>query len=159
MRRRIAQPLHLTSAAYDPHSRISGTHPHGYRVGTGGKPTDATTWSLGVGAGGVIVANAADEARFLTALMRGRLTGAAQLADLKAPSSASPNYGLGTCIGASGCAGIVYGHNGGGDGFETNVSVAGHGSCVAVLLLNGRTADDRGDDVAFKAMNRLYCAA
>ena len=36
---------------------------------------------------------------------------------------------------------------------------AGDGSRVAVLLLNGRTADDHGDDVAFKAMNRLYCAA
>ena len=83
----------------------------------------------------------------------------AQLAELKRPSAAYPNYGLGVGISASGCAGIAYGHNGGGEGFETNVLVAGDGSRVAVPLLNGRTADDHGDDVAFKAMNRLYCAA
>jgi NAD(P)H-hydrate repair Nnr-like enzyme with NAD(P)H-hydrate epimerase domain len=59
----------------------------------------------------------------------------------------------------SGCAGIGYGHNGGGDGFETNVFVSGDGWRVAVLLLNGRTAGGRGDMVAQDAMRRLYCAA
>jgi D-alanyl-D-alanine carboxypeptidase len=159
VRRRISEPLGLRTARYDPHSRITGAHALGYRVGTGGELTDATTWTLGLGAGGGIVANAADEARFLTALMRGGIIDAAQLAELKKPSAAYPNYGLGTGISPSGCAGIAYGHNGGGDGFETNVLVAGDGSRVAVLLVNGRTADNHGDDIAVNATNRLYCAA
>ena len=45
----------FTSAAYDPHSRIGGAHVHGYRVGTAGELTDATTWTLGLGPGGGIV--------------------------------------------------------------------------------------------------------
>ena len=157
-RTQIIAPLHLTSSAYDPHSRITGAHAHGYRVATNGRLTDTTTWTFGLGANGGIVSDAADEARFLTSLMRGALLAPAQLAALKKPSAYS-NYGLGTGIDKSGCAGITYGHNGGGDGFETNVFVSGNGDRVAVLLLNGRTADTSGDAIAFKAMNKLYCAA
>ena len=157
-RTQIIAPLHLASSAYDPHSRITGAHAHGYRVAANGKLTDTTTWTFGLGANGGIVSDAADEARFLTSLMRGALLGPAQLAALKQPSAYS-NYGLGTGIDKSGCAGITYGHNGGGDGFETNVFVSGNGDRVAVLLLNGRTADTSGDAIAFKAMNKLYCAA
>jgi hypothetical protein len=68
------------------------------------------------------------------------------------------HYGLGTGIGES-CGGVVYDHNGGGDGFESNVYVSKDGRRVAVLLLNGRTADNHGDAIAFHAMERLYCAA
>jgi D-alanyl-D-alanine carboxypeptidase len=37
--------------------------------------------------------------------------------------------------------------------------VSGDGRRVAVLLLNGRTADDHGDAIAFEAMRELYCSA
>ena len=67
---------------------------------------------------GGIVANAADEARFLTSLMAGKVIGRRQLEALKTPSARS-NYGLGTGVDESGCVGTAYGHNGGGDGFET----------------------------------------
>jgi D-alanyl-D-alanine carboxypeptidase len=157
-RTRIIAPLHLRSAAYDPHSKISGAHAHGYSVAPSGKLTDTTTWTFGLGANGGIVSNAADEARFLTSLMRGVLLGPAELAALKKPSRYS-NYALGTGVDQTGCAGIAYGHNGGGDGFETNVFVSGNGDRVAVILLNGRTSDSSGDAVAFRAMSSLYCAA
>jgi D-alanyl-D-alanine carboxypeptidase len=156
--REIISPLRLASAAYDPHSRISGPHAHGYQVAANGKLTDATTWTNGLGANGGIVSDAADEARFLTALMQGKLLKPEQLAALKKPSNHS-NYGLGTGIVKSGCAGTAYGHNGGGAGFETNVFISGNGNRVAVLLLNGRTIDNSGDGIAYKAMNKLYCAA
>jgi hypothetical protein len=39
------------------------------------------------------------------------------------------------------------------------VFVSPHGDRVAVLLLNGRVAGERGDVAAFEAMRRLYCAA
>ena len=157
-RTQVIAPLDLTSAAYDPHSKITGPHAHGYKVAANGKLTDTTTWTLGLGANGGIVSSAADEGRFLAALMKGTLLGHAQIAALKKPSAQS-NYGLGTGVDKSGCAGTAYGHNGGGDGFETNVFVSGNGDRVAVLLLNGRTADNSGDAVAFMAMNQLYCAA
>lgn len=43
------------------------------------------------------------------------------------------------------CGGIAHGHNGGGDGFTTSVYVLGDGDRVAVLLLNGRPTNSRGD--------------
>jgi D-alanyl-D-alanine carboxypeptidase len=159
VRRRITEPLKLESVAYDPHSRISGDHARGYEVGTGGKLRDTTRWTLGLGPGGGMVSNAADEARFLTALMQSRIIGPARLKELKTPSASSGDYGFGIGLASSGCAGIAYGHNGGVDGYETNVFVSGDGDRVAVLLLNGRTFDGRGDEIAFRAMNRLYCAA
>ncbi len=45
IRSRIIEPLHLTSAGYDPQAQISGSHAHGYRVWADGKLTDATTWT------------------------------------------------------------------------------------------------------------------
>jgi D-alanyl-D-alanine carboxypeptidase len=157
-RRRIVQPLRLKTAAYDPHSAISGPHAHGYRVDKDGTLTDTTRVTVGLGANGGIVSDAADEARFLVALMQGKLLRSAQLGALETPSPFS-NYGLGTGIDESGCTGVAYGHNGGGDGFTTSVFVSGDGRRVAVLLVNGRTADDHGDALVHAAMNRLYCAA
>jgi D-alanyl-D-alanine carboxypeptidase len=157
VREQIAGPLGLRSVAYDPNGEIAGPHARGYRVEGRGKLSDATTATVGTGAGGGIVADAADEARFLQALMQGRIIGRRLLAELKTPS-AFMSYGLGTGISPSGCGGTVYTHNGGGFGYESNVFVSGDGRRVAVLLLNGRTADNHGDDVAFAAMQRLYCA-
>ena len=54
---------------------------------------------------------------------------------MKTPS-ASRNYGLGIEIerlgsgSSTGCPGIAYGHNGGMEGFETNVYVSGDGSRI-----------------------------
>jgi D-alanyl-D-alanine carboxypeptidase len=158
IRTRVGERLGLDSAAYDPHSVIRGDHVHGYNLAASGKATDATTWTAGLGANGGIVSDAADEGRFLTALMRGTVLAPAQLAALKTPSTFS-NYGIGTGVDASGCAGTAYGHNGGGPGFATSVFVSGSGDRAAVLLLNGRVAGDRGDVAAFEAMRRLYCAA
>lgn len=157
-RRRIVDRLHLTTAAYDPHSSIRGAHAHGYSLGGDGTLTDATTWTAGLGANGGIVSDARDEARFLVALMQGKLIPPAELQALETPSRFS-NYGLGMGIDESGCAGVAYGHNGGGDGFSTSVFVSGDGRRVAVLLLNGRTADGHGDAPVHAAMNRLYCSA
>jgi D-alanyl-D-alanine carboxypeptidase len=157
-RKLILEPLHLTSAAYDPAATIAGEHAHGYRVVSSGALTDTTTWTTGLGANGGVVSDAADEATFLQAVMRGRLLAPSLLQALKRPPSFS-SYALGIGVDDSGCAGTAYGHNGGGDGFETNVFVSGDGSRVAVLLLNGRTADGHGDLVAYEAMRSLYCAA
>jgi D-alanyl-D-alanine carboxypeptidase len=161
-RDRIAGPLDLRSVAYDPQGDIAGPHPVGYSIDPEGKPVAATAWATGgIGAEGGIVASARDEARFLVALMQGKLLKPAQLAALKtvAPPAQAGLYGLGTGVDPSGCAGTAYGHNGGGAGFSTSVFVSGDGARVAVLLLNGRASDNGSDGAVYAAMNALYCKA
>lgn len=159
---RIAKPLGLKSVAYDPQGDIAGPHAVGYNIDPKGKPVAATGWSTGgIGAEGGIVANARDEARFLVALMQGKLLKPAQLAAMKtvAPAATAGLYGLGTGVDPSGCAGTAYGHNGGGAGFSTSVFVSGDGKRVAVLLLNGHPAGNPRDADVYAAMNKLYCEA
>jgi len=155
-RKQMIDPLHLTSRAYDPAAHIGGDHARGYSVARDRRLTDATTWTRGLGADGGIVSNAPDEALFLQALMQSRILGPAQLAALE-QTSAHSTYALGVGLASSECAGVGHDHNGGGEGFETNVFVSGDGARVAVLLLNGRTADNHGDGVAEDAMKRLFC--
>lgn len=165
-RRDIIGPLHLTTAAYDPNPNITGPHAHGYLVPDTGKLTDSTTWTQGLGAQGGIVSDAADEAHFLQALMRGKILKPAQLAALKKDYGGS--YGLGVAIQADGCSnppGTAYGHNGGGLGSQNSVQVSPDGSRVAVLLTNGHTLNNngnatlRGTNIAFDTVQRLYCSA
>jgi D-alanyl-D-alanine carboxypeptidase len=163
-RRGIIGPLGLTHTAYEPSPHITGPHAQGYSIAANGKLTNTTTWVQGLGANGGIVSDASDEAEFLQALMRGRLIKPAQLAALKTPSTASLHtpgqnpYALGTSIIRTGC-GHGYNHEGGGSGFDTGVIVSPHGDRVAVLLLNGRTADDHGDLIALETLQSLYCAS
>lgn len=150
-RKRIFDPLDLEETAWDPQGPITGPHPRAYRLNPGGTLTDTTDWHAGKGAEGAVVTNAADTARFLTALMTGQLLGQRQLTLMK-------DLGLGIGGGETGCAGTAYGYSGGGDGFKTNVSVSGDGQRVVVLLLNGR-GDERSDAGASETLAKLYCAA
>ena len=156
--REIVRPLALETAAYDPRSRISGPHARGYALGVGGALTDRTAEVADLDANGGVVSSAADEGRFLTALMSRQLLGPAELAALKTPSPHSP-YGLGTGVADSGCAGMAYVHGGAGAAFTTSVIVSGDGARVAVLLLNGRAPDGYGDELARDVVRRLFCAA
>ncbi len=170
-RTQIIDPLHLQSARYDPAPNISGPHAHGYSLSTGGKLVDATGWTGGLAANGGIVSNAADEAHFLQALMRGHVLRHAQLTALETPYAqggaglGNASYGLGVVIQQDGCAtpGLAYGHNGGGDGYMSSVQVSPDGSRVAVVLVNGyaasTAAQDHGGATRFNTMQRLYCSA
>ena len=170
-RTQIIDPLHLQSARYDPAPTISGPHAHGYSLSTGGKLVDATGWTGGLAANGGIVSDAADEAHFLQALMRGHILRPAQLRALETPYAQggpgldNASYGLGVVIQQDGCAtpGLAYAHNGGGDGYMSSVQVSPDGSRVAVLLANGyaasTAAQDHGGGILFNTMQRLYCSA
>ena len=170
VRTQIINPLHLHSARYDPAPNISGPHAHGYSLSTGGKLVDATRWTGGLAANGGIVSDAADEAHFLQALMRGQVLRPAQLTALETPYAqggpalGNDSYGLGVVIQQDGCAtpGLAYGHNGGGDGYMSSVQVSPDGSRVAVVLVNGyaatNAAQDQGSATLFNTMQRLYCA-
>ena len=118
----------------------------------GGRLTDVTGQHAGIGAGGGIVANAEDTGVFLRALMQGRLLDADRVAAMKGPA-----LWLGGEV--TGCGDVAYGWSGGADGFKTNVWVNGTGTRLAVLLLNGRTSGNDGDQTAGATLRRLYCAA
>jgi D-alanyl-D-alanine carboxypeptidase len=152
-REEIVEPLGLRGAVYDPQGPIAGPHASGYAMD--GPPVDRTDVHGGVGAEGGIVAGAEDEARFVTALMRGELLPPRELRALRTPPSTSV-YALGVALAPSGCAGLAFMHSGGGAAYKTGVWVSADGARVAVLLTNGRSADsDRRVDAA---VNELFCA-
>jgi D-alanyl-D-alanine carboxypeptidase len=156
-RRIIIEPLDLESAAYAPHGPIPGPHPIGYVVRRDGTTIAATRWDAGgLAAEGAIVVNAHDEARFLVALARGEIVPPTMLAQMLTGSGPNPSYGLGTVVERT-CAGKTLSHNGGGASWTSSVAVSVDASRVAVLLLNGRHADDTGDPRP--ALLKLFCAA
>jgi D-alanyl-D-alanine carboxypeptidase len=149
-RERIVEPLGLTQTAWDPQGPIAGPHARGYRREPDGTLVDATDSHPGKGADGAVVSSAAETARFMRALMTGRLLGERQLLRMKL--GAFWNGGEPTA-----CGDWAYGHSGAGDGFKTNVFASRDGSRIAVVLLNGRSGES-GDRIAGKTLERLYCA-
>jgi D-alanyl-D-alanine carboxypeptidase len=158
-RRIIIDPLDLTSAAYAPHGPIPGAHPVAYML-RGGKTIPATRWFAGgLAAEGGIVVNARDEARFLVALVRGKIVPATMVAQIMKGSGPDPGYGLGTVVETT-CAGKTLTHNGGGAAWTASVAVSADGSRVAVLLFNGRASPEPQSNATFeKALYKLFCAA
>lgn len=153
-RRVIIAPLGLASAAYAPRT-IPGTHPVAYAILADGKPRAGTNWGAGfLGAEGSMVASARDEARFLVALVRGKLV---PTKDLFTGSRANPDYALGVGIEKT-CAGRTYSHNGATVSWTSSVAVSADGRRVAVLLLNGRSYRQSAQPYA-AALFKLFCAA
>jgi len=120
---RIARPLglHRTYLVTDVARDTGPGYAHGYLAALSGSKrtyTDVSGWSLGgwAGAAGAIVSTPSDLARFLSALLSGRLLPAAQLAQMKTVVPASVDgrnaYGLGLARLDSVC-GTVWGHMGG----------------------------------------------
>ena len=156
-RRFIVDPLGLTSAGYDPTAVIAGPHALGYVVEQGGKARgNAGAGEGALAASGGIVVNAHDEARFLVALVQGRIVSKSYLRQMKTPTLDS--YGLGTGVGTI-CGQHVFTHGGATTSYMAEVAVNGDGSRVAVLLVNGRTYNSWNDDGPVQALNHLFCAA
>ncbi len=110
-----------------------------------------------------MIASARDEARFLVALMQGRILGRAQLDAMETPSSANPYYGLGIAIVPT-CGGDAFGHGGASFSSTSWTLVSPDGRRVAVLLLDGNTSSGmspgtRSSNAAYAAVGRLFCAA
>jgi D-alanyl-D-alanine carboxypeptidase len=156
-RRVIIDPLKLTSAGYDPTAAIAGTHALGYIVAPGGtaRPNGGAGEGGPAGSGG-IVANAHDEARFLVALVQGRIVSTPYLRQIETPTLNS--YGLGTGVDTI-CGQHILTHGGATTSYMAEVAVNADGSRVAVLLVNGRTDTSWGDQLPEGALHRLFCAA
>lgn len=113
---------------------------------------------------GLIVSTAMDVARFLKALMRGRLLGQPLLTQMLAPNPvpyphhlfANPSYGLGLMLDRGSRHGTITGHAGGGPGYSTAVlhlpNASGHALTVSAFV--NRDHDDTGLKLAWMlAMN------
>ena len=156
-RRFIIDPLKLTSAGYDPTAVINRTHALGYVIEAGGKARpNAGAGEGALAASGGVVVNAPDEARFLVALVQGRIVSKPYLRQIEQPTLAS--YGLGTGVGTI-CGVHVLTHGGATPSYMAEVAVAGDGSRVVVLLANGRTYNSWADYLPVQALNDLFCAA
>ena len=92
VQRLIIDPLHLTSARYDPAPQITGPHADGYFTYPNGTYKDLTAYTEGLAANGGIVSDAADEAHFLQALMRGQVLKPAQLTALETAYSTAEEH-------------------------------------------------------------------
>jgi hypothetical protein len=111
----------------------------------------------GLAGSGGIVSDVRDEARFLSALMEGKLISRRLVSQLQRPSKAA-SYGFGTAV-TTMCGDTVFSHGGATRATTAEVAVNAGGSRLAVLLLNGRTWDSWGDYLPAGALQWLYCAS
>jgi D-alanyl-D-alanine carboxypeptidase len=156
-RRFIIDPLELTSAGYDPAAPITGSHALGYVIQTDGRARPNAGAGEGkLAASGGVVVSAPDEARFLVALVQGRIVSKAYLRQIEQPERQS--YGLGTGVGTI-CGMHVLTHGGATNSYMAEVAVNRDGTRVAVLLANGRTYNSWADYLLVQALNDLFCAA
>jgi D-alanyl-D-alanine carboxypeptidase len=156
-RRFIIDPLKLASAGYDPGAEIAGPHALGYVIEPGGKAHANAGAGEGAlaGSGGIVV-NSHDEARFLVALVQGRIVSKPYLREIETPTLGS--YGLGTGVDTI-CGQHVFTHGGATGSYMAEVAVNSTGSRVAVVLVNGRTYNSWNDDGPVQALDHLFCAA
>jgi D-alanyl-D-alanine carboxypeptidase len=124
-RTRIFQPLNLRDTFYvHPDTKIPGRHTHGYLTQdrAGAAPVDSTeqtvSWAQSAGA---IISTTRDLNTFYSALLGGRLTSAAQLAQMErwTQVNSTTRYGLGLRRRDLSCGVSVYGHTGVVQGFYT----------------------------------------
>jgi D-alanyl-D-alanine carboxypeptidase len=165
LKQRITRPLGLTSAAYVPGGEVGSAHPLDYTVGPERTVREATDYyRADEGASGAMIANARDDAHFLSSLMQGRLLPPAELSAMRTPAAANPGYGLGIGIITTDCHIPAYEHGGASYSTTSAALVSADGTRVAVILLNGNTSQGhspgtRSSDAAFTAAQKLFCAA
>ncbi|WP_329258811.1 serine hydrolase domain-containing protein [Streptomyces pseudovenezuelae] len=140
---RIIEPLKLSDTFYvHPGTKIPGRHARGYLTPdqAGAPLVDATeqtvSWAQSAGA---LISSTRDLNTFLSALLGGRLTSAAQLAQMERwlPSSGSgQGYGLGLRRRDLSCGISVYGHTGAVQGFYTYAFASKDGKRALAAVAN-----------------------
>ncbi|MGN9762593.1 serine hydrolase domain-containing protein [Streptomyces sp. SD31] len=122
---RLIDPLRLRDTFYvHPGTRIPGRHARGYLTpdSAGAALVDSTeqtvSWAQSAGA---MISSTRDLNTFLSALLGGRLTSRAQLAQMQrwVPAGTSQAYGLGLRRRDLSCGTSVYGHTGAVQGYYT----------------------------------------
>lgn len=150
-RRRVFRPLGLRDTFYvHPGTAIPGRHARGYLTPdrAGAPLVDATeqtvSWAQSAGA---IISSTRDVDTFLSALLRGRLTSAAGLREMRHTLRVNDTqgYGLGLRRRDLSCGIAVYGHTGAVQGYYTYAFATGDGrrslTALANTSNNGRVLD------------------
>ena len=139
---RIIEPLKLRDTFYvHPGTRIPGRYARGYLTPdqAGAPLVDATeqtvSWAQGAGA---LISSTRDLNTFLSALLQGRLTSAAQLAQMERwlPAGTGQAYGLGLRRRDLSCGVSVYGHTGAVQGFYTYAFASKDGKRTLAAVAN-----------------------
>ena len=160
LRRRILGPLGLTDTAYEP-GPLAGRYVHGYRlpshqgiVDPAAAPRDLDLQSARwAGASGDLVSSAGDAARFLSALLGGKLL---PPRELRAMEAVSPRYGLGLAVYPTRC-GRAWGHTGNLNGVLTIAWSTRDGRRQAVLMANAYPLPAAADTALRGAAVRAFC--
>ncbi|QOV33591.1 beta-lactamase family protein [Streptomyces ferrugineus] len=141
-RERIIEPLHLRDTFYvHPRTKIPGRHARGYLTPdtAGAALVDATeqtvSWAQSAGA---VISTTKDLNTFLSALLGGRLTSRAQLAQMQrwVPAGGTQSYGLGLRRRELSCGVSVYGHTGAVQGYYTYAFASKDGRRSLAALAN-----------------------
>ncbi|NUS54278.1 MAG: beta-lactamase family protein [Streptomycetaceae bacterium] len=139
---RIIEPLKLRDTLYvHPGTKIPGRFARGYLTPdqAGAPLVDATeqtvSWAQGAGA---LISSTRDLNTFLSALLQGRLTSAAQLAQMEKwlPAGTGQAYGLGLRRRDLSCGVSVYGHTGAVQGFYTYAFASKDGKRTLAAVAN-----------------------
>ncbi|MEU0409224.1 serine hydrolase domain-containing protein [Streptomyces griseorubiginosus] len=139
---RIIEPLKLRDTFYvHPGTKIPGRFARGYLTPdqAGAPLVDATeqtvSWAQGAGA---LISSTRDLNTFLSALLQGRLTSAAQLAQMEKwlPAGTGQAYGLGLRRRDLSCGVSVYGHTGAVQGFYTYAFASKDGKRTLAAVAN-----------------------
>ena len=144
LRHRIFRPLGLGHTTFPSSPRIAGHHAHGYFLFGEPPLVDVTVFSPSLfWAGGAIVSNAADSARFYRALLRGRLLGPALLEAMLTidpvamdPSGSGSGFALGLQKEGRFPCGEAWGHTGELPGYEAYAWNSRNGDRQVVVLIN-----------------------
>ncbi len=139
---RVFEPLALGSTSYPTGTGIPSPFAHGYFVSRPPLPVPAgtlidvsTILSPSAWGAGQIVSNTHDLTTFFAALLKGRLLPARFLAQMKAGSPVSLNYGLGLRNTFTPC-GKAFGHDGDIPGYRNVVWATANGRRVASIMVN-----------------------
>jgi D-alanyl-D-alanine carboxypeptidase len=139
---RIFKPLNLTNTFYvHPGTTIPGRHANGYLTpdAAGAALVDSTkqtvSWAQSAGA---IISTTHDLDTFFSALLRGKLTSAAQLTQMQkwTPVNSTTAYGLGLRRRDLSCGVSVYGHTGTVQGYYTYAFTSKNGKRSVTALAN-----------------------
>nr|AFD03095.1 putative D-alanyl-D-alanine carboxypeptidase [uncultured bacterium 8] len=141
-RTRIIEPLGLTDTSYvHPSTAISGRHANGYLTpdAAGAALVDSTeqtvSWAQSAGA---VISSTKDLDTFFSALLRGKLTSAAQLTQMQqwVTVNSTQGYGLGLRRRDLSCGVSVYGHTGTVQGYYTYAFTSKDGGRSVTAVAN-----------------------
>ncbi|MFE9054325.1 serine hydrolase domain-containing protein [Streptomyces mutabilis] len=151
VRRRLIEPLKLRATSV-PGTRTTLPRPSGRAYSKLAGPATGPTYDVTrlnpsiAGAAGEMISSSADLNRFYTALFRGRLLPAEQLAEMTTTVPAEPGaeYGLGLIKRRLDCGVTVWGHAGGIHGSSSEAVATRDGRHALAFNFNGDWAGDSG---------------